>query len=122
MAERLWQCLQTRDERETVEKWGRTEANREEKKIDEAERDETENWRGMNPRACVGPNASDLIDLEADEAAAWKYDVMRICTGSLLLGLHLPEPREENGLSRRDCRPNGLGFSANMRTRSFTVK
>ncbi|KAG6991010.1 hypothetical protein G7Y79_00059g091950 [Physcia stellaris] len=63
--------------RENAEKEGRTEANREGKEVGEADRGETENWRGGLPRACVGPDASDLADLEAGEAAAWKYDVMR---------------------------------------------
>ena len=61
VAERPWQCLQTGVERETFE-------NRKEE-VDEAE-GETENLRGTFPRACVGPNASDLADLEAGEATA----------------------------------------------------
>ena len=63
VAERPWQCLQTGDGRETI-------GNRKGKEVDEAECDETENWRGRFPRACVDPNASDLADLEADEATA----------------------------------------------------
>ena len=100
MAERPWQCLQTGGGRENAEKEGRTEANREGKEVGEAEgHRETENWRGTLPRACVGPDASDLADFEAGEAAAWKYDVMRLCMGPhLLLGLHLPKLRGDNGL------------------------
>ena len=114
MAERPWQCLQTGGERETFE-------NRKGKEVGEAD-GETANWRGRFPRACADPNASDLADLEAVEAAALKYDVMRLCMGPELRGLHLPGFCRDNGLFWRGCRPNGLGFPANMRYRSSTVK
>ena len=115
MAERPWQCLQTGGGRETIE-------NREGKEVGEAE-GETENWRGRFPRACAGPNASNLGDLEAGEAAALKYDVMRDCMGpQLLLGLHLPRAFGEEERIWCRCRPNGLGFPANMRNRSSTVR
>ena len=69
MTKRHWQCLQTGDEREIFE-------NRKGKEINDADR---ENWHETFSRACVDANASDLIDLEADEIVAWKYDVMRLC-------------------------------------------
>ena len=120
VAERPWQCLQTGDGRETI-------GNRKGKEVGEVECGETENWRGRFPRACVGPNASNLADLEADEVIAWKYDVMRLCMRShLLLGLlsrlHLSGPFGESERIWCRCRPNGLGFSANIWNRSSTVR
>ncbi|KAG7007740.1 hypothetical protein G7Y79_00008g023780 [Physcia stellaris] len=72
--------------RENAEKEGRTEANREGKEVGEAEgHRETENWRGTLPRACVGPDASDLADFEAGEAAAWKTALAKAARGQRLI-------------------------------------
>ena len=43
--------------------------------------DRTESWRGRLPRACVGLKTSNSAVLESGEAAALRYDVMRICMG-----------------------------------------
>ena len=114
VAECSWQCLQTEVEREIFE-------NREEKKIGEIA-GEIENWRERFPRACADSNASNLIDLEADEIVALKYDVMRICMNSELRELHLSEFCKDDDLFWRDCKSNDFDFSANMRNRSFTVR
>ncbi|KAG6997643.1 hypothetical protein G7Y79_00039g076050 [Physcia stellaris] len=113
MTKRLWQCLQTEDERENVEK---------EMRIEEEEyREIRENDMRIDCLigACIAENASNLTDLKADKIIALKYDVMRLCMEpDLQLLLPVTFGEEERIWCR--CRPNGLGFPANMRNRSST--
>ena len=60
--------------------------------------------------------------MEAGQATALKYDVMRVCMGPELRGLHLPGFCRDDGLFRRGCRPNGFGLPANMRNRASIVR
>ena len=64
--------------------------------------------------AYAAGNASNLADLEAGNATALKYDVMRVCMGPDLQ-LLLPGAFGESERIWCRCKSNGLGFPANMR-------
>ena len=115
MAERPWQCLQTGAGRETFERDGRTEEQNREVREGDMRAD-------CLTEACAAGNASNLAVLEAGKATALKYDVMRVCMGPEVLELLLPGAFGDNERIWCRCRPNGLGFPANMRTRSSTVR
>ena len=62
------------DDARGLERVGEASENRETKKWTR-----TENWRGRFPRACVGLKISNSAVWKTGEAAALRYDVMRIC-------------------------------------------
>ena len=76
MTKRSLQCLQTKKERENVEKKMRIE--------EEENRKIRENDMRVDCLidACTAENASNLIDLKADKIITLKYDVMRVCMKS----------------------------------------
>ena len=119
VTKRSWQCLQTKNERENVEKEMRIEKEKNRKIRENDMRIECfiETW--------IDANVSNLIDFETDEIVAWKYDVMRFCMKlnlQLFLELHLSKLRKNNDFFWLDCKSNEFDFSTNMRNKSFTMK
>lgn len=112
MAERSWQCLETRGEPEIIGK------RKEEVKVYQVSGDIADS-HGTILQACVGLNASHLADSEAERIIAYGCDAMRASRQS---GLHLPELYGDNAFFWRGCRSNRLGFSMITRCRSSTVK
>ena len=106
VTERSWQCLQTEDEQETVERKKRIEEEENRKIREDDMRIE------CFIETCVDANASNLIALKANEVVALKYDVMRVCMKSQLF---LSKIFEESERIWCRCKSNEFDFSTNMR-------